>query len=119
MKKTVIYAKHILYRQYEPTIKEQIKECEKFAKKNNYNVVAKFFDEKADKTIYCNAYDEMIDYCRQNKCNYIIMQFPMCLSRIRERTREIINNLSKEGIKVIFTDLEQCPIFNLLKVVSK
>ena len=39
MKKGIIYARHLETRECEKTVEEQVKECEKFAKENNVQVI--------------------------------------------------------------------------------
>ena len=104
MEKAVFYGKHITYRSYEPNINKQFKICKKYANKKNLIIINSFSDVLDNKLEKCDAFDEMISYCKKTNCKIIIVFSRFVLSRIPNKIEKIIQELKLDNIEIKFAN---------------
>ena len=108
MKKAVIYARHLTYRDYEPNIDEQNAICKDFAVKRNIEIIGFYSDCFHEKNMEYPAFENMTNLCNNKRKNKpfefdgIIIYSKAALGRNCRKSISWINKLNKKGIEVYF-----------------
>lgn len=128
MKKAVIYARHLTYREYEPTIDEQIAICKKFAVENNFEIADYYLDCFDKKMFDYPAFENLTYICKSKRKNNpiefdcVIIQSIPILGRNINKIKSWLNALYKKGIAVYLIaneELPYIPIYQLYKNIKK
>lgn len=109
MKTAVIYARHITYREYEPTIEEQINSCKQCATVNNLEITNIYTDLSNKKLQTYEMFEKLKKDCRRLKVNAIIIYSTRILGRNFSNILKFKRNMKKKGVEVIFTDITSSP----------
>ena len=83
MKKAILYARHIGYRDYEPDVNEQIRLGKEFASKHDLQVIDTFIDNFDQKqTTYPGLMEMVKAIKKKNRCfDTLIIYYPLCIGR--------------------------------------
>lgn len=109
MKTAVIYARHITYRKYEPTITEQLYSCEQCATVNNLKVINTYTDLSNKKLQTYPMFENLKKDCEKLNIDTIIIYSACVLGRNFSNISKFKIDMKKKGIKVIFTDIDSSP----------
>ena len=102
MKKAVIYARYSSRGQNEQSIDQQIAECEKFAKRNGYTIINRYYDEARTGTNDKRPnFQRMIFDSGSKNFEYIIIYKMDRFARNRYHSVYYKSKLKKNGVKVI------------------
>ena len=118
MKKAVIYARHITYRQYEKPINEQMKIGEDYAKEHNLEIVGRYSDLSIEKQQYYLDFENLKKKCRKKEFDYILICTPLALGRDYNKIRKFENSIYKYGIKVIRAYSKEPDLNNLIDALE-
>ena len=119
MKKAVIYARHITYRSYEPSITEQLYNCNQCADKYNLEVVKTYCETSNVKLKVYPMFEKMKKDCKKLKVDTIIIYSMFIVGRIYTRVRKFTDEMKKKGIKVIFVDIDASPFRQQYEMLEK
>lgn len=115
MKKALIYARHITYRKYEPTIAEQLCSCKQFANANNLEIINTYTDMSNEKLKTYEMFEKLKKECKQLNIDTIIVYSHCILGRIFTDILKLKRKMRKNGIDIIFVDIESSPYKELYK----
>lgn len=109
MKTAVIYARHITYRKYEPTIEEQLNSCKQCATVNNLEITNIYTDLSNKKLQTYEMFEKLKKDCKRLKVETIIIYSTRVLGRNFSNILKFKRNMKKKGIEVIFADINSSP----------
>ena len=109
MKKAVIYARHITYRKYEPNIAEQLYSCEQCATIHNLKVINTYIDLSNEKLQTYPMFEQLKKECKHLNIDTIIIYSACVLGRNFSKILKFKNDMKKNGITVVFTDIDSSP----------
>ena len=118
MKKGIIYARHLETRECEKTVEEQVKECEKFAKENEIEIVDSYCDYLYDKDRNPNAFDLLLSKIKKEQVDYVIVFDSSVLGRKGTKVEKLMKNIyssGKEYVDVSNNDKEVTKLFNFIQ----
>jgi len=118
MKKAIIYARHLETRECEKTVEEQVKECEKYAKENEIEVVDCYSDYLYCKDRKPNAFECLVRKIKKEKVDYVIVYDTTILGRNQNkvfRLMKAIFSSNKEFIDISNKDKEETKLFNFIQ----
>lgn len=118
MKKAIIYARHLESRESEKSVEEQVKECEKYAKENEIEVVDCYSDYLYNKDRKSNAFECLVRRIKKEKVDFVIVYDTTVLGRKAQnifRLMRAIYSSNKEYIDISNKDKEETKLFNFVQ----
>lgn len=108
--KTIIYYRKSTDRDDKQanSLEHQLGNCRQIAKSNGFEVVKEIGESRSAKTEFTRpGFNELIDFCKKKKVDYIIIDEPKRLSRNNIDTSRIIDLMDKNCIKwILWTSRE-------------
>ena len=118
MKKGIIYARHLETRECEKTVEEQVKECEKFAKENEIEIVDSYCDYLYDKDRNPNAFDLLLSKIKKEKVDYILVYDTSVIGRNSQKIYKFMKKIygsNKSYIDITNNDKEVTKLFDFVQ----
>ena len=119
MKKAVIYTRRITYRNYEPSIAEQLYNCNQCADNHNLKVIKTYCETSNIKLQLYPMFEKMKEDCEKLKVDTIIIYSMWIVGRIYTRIRKFTQEMKSKGIKVIFVDIDASPFKQQYEMLEK
>lgn len=114
MKTAVIYSCHIMAREHEATIEEQIKQCCDYATANNLQIVGTYSDCVPEKSFTLNAREQLLADSKKKLWDAVILPSISILGRDKDASIKYIKML-KANVETKFIDMDDAMLDFMLQ----